>query len=116
MFGKKSENGYQEVAAGIRIKTLVCGEQTLMTEFLLAKGAELPEHTHVYEQTGYLLKGKIKLFIGSAAQVLLPGDSWCVPSAAKHRAEIIEDAVAIEVFTPCREEYKQYIVSADIIE
>ena len=34
-----------------------------------------------------------------------PGDSWCIPGHVEHRAEIIEDSVAIEVFSPVREDY-----------
>ncbi len=114
MFGKKSNNGYAEVLSGIKIKTLVYGEKTLMTEFVLSKGSLLHEHTHTHEQIGYLVKGKIKLFIESNSQIINPGDSWCVPSNSRHRADILEDSSAVEVFAPCREEYKQYVVSDDI--
>jgi quercetin dioxygenase-like cupin family protein len=44
---------------------LVHGEKTLMTEFRLRKGAVLPRHSHPHEQTGYLVKGGIRLFIGT---------------------------------------------------
>jgi hypothetical protein len=36
MFGKHSGNGYISITDGIRIKTISYGEQTLMTEFILA--------------------------------------------------------------------------------
>ncbi|MDA8142329.1 MAG: cupin domain-containing protein [Desulfobacteraceae bacterium] len=116
MFGKKSNRGYTEILCGIKIKTLAYGEDTLMTEFVLSKDSLLPEHHHRHEQTGYLIKGKIKLTIESKSQIINPGDSWCIPSNAKHKAEIIEDSIAIEVFSPCREEYKQYAVSDDLNE
>jgi len=35
MFGKRSNEGYAQVLPGIRIKTIVHGEASLMTEFLL---------------------------------------------------------------------------------
>jgi len=35
----------------------------------------------------------------------MPGDSWCVPSGVAHGAEILEDSVVIEVFSPIREDY-----------
>jgi quercetin dioxygenase-like cupin family protein len=114
MFGTKSENGYQQVLDGISIKTLVYGEKTLMTEFKLAKGALLTEHTHPHEQTGYLVQGKIKLFIDADAKIMNPGDSWCVPANAGHQAEILEDSVALEVFSPCREEYTKFVNKDDI--
>ena len=57
------------------------------------------------EQTGYLVKGGIRLSIGTAVADVQVGDSWCIPSNVGHGAQIVEDSVAIEVFTPVREEY-----------
>jgi quercetin dioxygenase-like cupin family protein len=114
MFGTHSENGYARTLEGISMKTLVYGEATLMTEFRLSRGAVLPEHAHPHEQIGYLVRGSIKLFIGEKSKLLTAGDSWCVPSNVVHRAEILEDSVAIEVFSPARTEYVQYAFPEDI--
>lgn len=116
MFGKKSDNGYTNVLEGIRVKAITHGKETLMTEFLLQKNSVLPEHTHAHEQTGYLVKGKMKLFVADSSSVLNPGDSWNIPSNVTHRAEIMEDSVAIEVFSPCRVDYLKYVNGEDIIE
>ena len=116
MFGMKSVNGYVEIATGIKLKTLNYGENSLMSEFLLEKGALLPEHAHPYEQTGYLVSGKLHLTIGDSSRVLAAGDSWNVPSGTKHKADVLEDAVAIEVFTPCRQEYLKFVTDQDIVK
>ncbi len=105
MFATQSEENYLGVLEGIERKTLVYGEKTLMTEFRLRKGAVLPRHAHVYEQTGYLIRGRIRLFIGAESQELGPGDSWCIPGGAEHGADILEDTVALEVFSPVRQDY-----------
>ncbi len=34
-----------------------------------------------------------------------PGDSWSIPGDVEHGTEIKEDSVAIEVFSPVREDY-----------
>jgi quercetin dioxygenase-like cupin family protein len=115
MFGKGSDSGYTEILEGIRIKTLCRGDSTLMTEFRMAEGARLPEHSHPNEQTGYLLRGRIRLFVEGASLELAPGDSWCVPKGARHRAEILEDSAALEIFSPPREDYFQYESAADTI-
>ena len=108
MYGKHSENNYTEVLDGIQIKTLCYGDKMLMTEFLLRKDAILPEHSHPYEQTGYLVSGKIRLYIGNESKELVPGDSWNIAADIAHKAEILEDSVAIEVFSPVREDYLKY--------
>ena len=105
MFERHSESGYHLALMGIEQKTLVYGEKTLMTEFLLRKGSNLPRHTHPHEQTGYLVRGQIRLSIGAEEFEAKPGDSWCIPGGVEHGAEVIEDSVAIEVFSPVREDY-----------
>lgn len=116
MYRKHSKSNYTKILNGIRIKTLCYGESTLMAEFLLQKEAILPEHIHPYEQTGYLIKGKIRLFIGNDCQELVSGDSWCIPQDWPHRAEILEDSVAIEVFSPVREDYLKFLNASDVRE
>jgi len=105
MFQKHVESGYTRAVPGIEQKTLVYGERTLMTEFLLKKGSRLPRHSHPHEQTGYLLKGRIRLSIGPEENDVESRDSWCIPSGIEHGAEIVEDSVAVEVFSPVREEF-----------
>jgi len=109
MFSKHSTNGYSEILKGIRIKTLCYGQSTLMAEFLLEKDALLPDHAHHNEQTGYLVSGRIHLFINGIPHELVPGDSWNISGNVRHRAEVLENSVAIEVFCPVREDYLNYI-------
>jgi len=105
VFEKHDSQGYKAPLPGIRMKTLCYGQRTLMTEFLLDRASELPMHSHPYEQTGYLVKGHIRLTIAGQAHDVTPGDSWCIPPDAEHGAQILEDSVAIEVFSPVREDY-----------
>jgi quercetin dioxygenase-like cupin family protein len=108
MFYKANGNGYTQVLPGIQIKTLTYGDFTLFTEFKMEKGSALPNHSHVHEQTGYLIKGNVLLTIGTEEYNVTQGDSWCIPSNAEHRAQILSDSVAIEVFAPVREDYKKF--------
>jgi quercetin dioxygenase-like cupin family protein len=116
MFGINSSDGYQDILNGIKIKAVNFGENTIMTEFLLQKGSVLPEHSHINEQTGYLIKGSLRLYIDGVSKELRPGDSWNIGKDIKHKAEIFENSVVIEVFTPTREEYFKYIYDKDIVK
>ena len=51
------------------------------------------------------MKGQIRLSIGAEEFDAQAGDNWCIPGGVEHGAEIIEDSVAIEVFSPVREDY-----------
>ena len=105
MFENRSDKGYCPALDGIERKTLVHGEKTLMTEFRLRKGSVLPRHSHPHEQTGYLVSGRIRLFIGTQQYKARVGDSWCISGGVEHGADILEDSVAIEVFSPVRDDY-----------
>jgi quercetin dioxygenase-like cupin family protein len=105
MFSQHIEGGYKTLLDGIEMKTLVHGEKTLMSEFYLHKGFTLPLHSHPHEQTGYLVKGHL-LFHAAGEEIdARPGDSWCIPGGIEHGASILEDTIAIEVFSPVREDY-----------
>lgn len=105
MFLNASDDGYVDALPGIRRKTLSHGAATLMTEFRLHAGCPLPVHEHPQEQTGYLVSGRLRLTIGAETHDVGPGDSWAIPGGVPHGAEVLEDAVAVEVFSPVREDY-----------
>jgi len=105
MFSKNDTDGYREAVPGILVKTLCHGERTLMTEFKMNEGAELPLHSHPHEQTGYLVKGRILLSIEGVEHETRPGDSWCIGLNVEHGATVLKDSVAVEVFSPVREDY-----------
>ena len=102
---KVSDQGYVAALDGIMRKTLVCGKKTLMTEFKLQRGSVLPTHSHPHEQTGYLVSGHMVLSIGGTDYDIRPGDSWAIAGDEVHSAVVKEDSVAVEVFSPVREDY-----------
>lgn len=105
MFAKFDPKGFLNPVDGIEMKTFVYGANSLLARFHLKKGAELPKHAHPHEQTGFMVSGKMKLFINGEEFVAEPGDTWCIKGDLPHWAEILEDSVAIEVFSPLREDY-----------
>ena len=105
MFTRRSNTGYLPALDGIERKTLACGALTLMTEFRLRKGSRLPRHAHPHEQTGYLISGSLRVRIGAEEFEARPGDSWSIPGGVEHSADILADSVAIEVFSPVRDDY-----------
>jgi len=107
MFYRKSDKGFLNPIKGVQLKTLTFGESMSLTEFILSKGHDLPDHEHPHEQIGYLVSGSIELNIGGDAFQVAPGDSWCVPGGVRHGARVFEDSVAIEVFSPVRKDYIQ---------
>lgn len=116
MEGVYSINGYEEIVEGVKIKTLCRDESMLMSQFIMKEGACLPMHSHPNVQSGYLLKGRIRLYINDEVRELLPGSTWCIQNDLKHWAEILEDSVAIEVFHPAKESYSRYEYDVEVEE
>ncbi len=105
MFKKKSQQTYRKLLDGVDLGTMVHGEKTLMARFKLEKGCIIPAHNHPHEQTGLLLSGHIVLTVDGSDQDVMPGDSWCIASGIPHGARAVDDSVAVEVFSPVREDY-----------
>ncbi|MFP4573135.1 MAG: cupin domain-containing protein [Desulfobacterales bacterium] len=104
MFCIQENTEYHELMEGIEVRTLAHGEKTLMAEYRLKSGSRLPEHSHPHEQTGYLVSGKLRLYAGDEVIEAGPGDSWCIDGNVFHRADVLEDSLAVEVFSPVRED------------
>ena len=94
------------MAPAITRRTLTIGDSMLLVEFTLEAGAVFPEHRHPYEQIGYLCKGSGRLWIGNEPCEVGPGSSWCIPADVPHRAEFFQDSIAIDVFSPVRDDYR----------
>lgn len=94
-----------EMFPGVSRRTLNAGERTSIHEIQIAKGCTVPMHTHPHEQIGYLVKGRVKFELGDETRELSAGDSWIIPSEIPHEVTAIEDAVALDIFSPAREEY-----------
>ena len=92
---------------GVTRRVLNSGERTMVVEVSIAKDAVVPQHTHPHEQTGYLASGRLHFVIGDEAKILNPGDSWLVPANVPHIVTALEDAVAIDCFSPPREDFLQ---------
>lgn len=105
MFTKKNKRDFRPLIDGVKMRPLAFEEKTILCEFKLEKGFILPSHQHPYEQTGYLLSGKLNFRIDKTWQIAEPGDSWCIPKNIEHEVEILENSVVIELFSPIRPDY-----------
>jgi len=101
-----SPTGYVPVLAGVVRRTIGVGAHTLLAEFKLAKGAVIPAHSHPQEQTGYLVSGHLRFLIAGVEHVARTGDSWTIPGGVEHGVTVLKDSVAIEVFSPVRDDYR----------
>ena len=95
-----------EMLPGVVRRTLTEGARMMLIEVTLEQGTVVPLHTHPHEQIGYLASGRLLWELGDERRELAAGDSWLVPSNVPHQVTALEPSVAIDVFSPPREEYR----------
>ncbi len=105
MIKKKAEGDFVKMAPGIRRRTMAYGDNTVICEFSFEPGAEIPPHSHIYEQTGFLISGKLIFTIAGKKHEANPGDSWCIKADVEHSAQILEETTLVEAFSPRRDDY-----------
>ncbi len=105
MFCEPGGTDLKESLPGISMKAMSWGENSLLCQFHLRKGSVVPLHRHPQEQSGYLVSGRMR-FSGEAGDFYAePGSGWTFQGNVAHAAEVLEDSVAVEVFSPVRQDY-----------
>jgi len=105
-FTRSAETSVVEMAPGIVRRTLGWGDRMLVAEVSLAKGSIVQPHAHPHEQVGYVAQGRLQFTIGEATAVLERGDGYAIPGGVSHSVVALADSIAVDVFSPVRQEYK----------
>jgi quercetin dioxygenase-like cupin family protein len=101
-----------EIFPGVRIRT-PHGKNLMLSYVQIDEGALVETHQHPHEQGGMLLRGRMELTIGDETRVLEPGEMYLIPPDTPHRARAVGGpAVALDVFSPVREDYAARMKSA----
>lgn len=81
------------------------GERVMVTLMTFKEGQEVGAHAHPHEQAGYCVSGRFELTIGDETTVIEPHDSYIIPGSTPHSYRVLENALAVEMFSPPREDY-----------
>jgi quercetin dioxygenase-like cupin family protein len=100
-FIKKSEQAKREFM-GVQYLVGATSDRMMVTLMRFKGGSTVAAHRHGNEQAGYCLSGRYQLRIGEEKHLVEPGDSYVIPSDCEHAFEILENAEAVEVFSPPR--------------
>lgn len=103
---RKGEARKLDRAPGVIVRILTDGDNITLVEVDLEPGSVVPMHTHVNEQSGTLMSGRMKFEIGDETFEVKPGDAWMIPSGVPHEVTTIEKSLVIEAFSPPREDWR----------
>jgi quercetin dioxygenase-like cupin family protein len=80
-------------------------ENVTLAKIVLKKGCIVPEHHHLSEQFSHVLEGELKFYFGDKEFILGPGDVMTIPSNVPHKAVAVVDTIAIDAFSPRRQDW-----------
>lgn len=90
---------------GVEILTNA-GDALMLSLVTFEPGSLVPDHSHLHEQMGMMISGRLEFTVGGVTKILGPGDRWRIPGGVVHRVRALEEpAVALDVFHPIREDY-----------
>ncbi len=101
-----SDRKPMELVPGVRTRTF-WGEQMLLSLVEVDANSEVPLHTHPHEQGGVIIEGELEMGVDGEVKLLKPGDMYIIPGNVEHYAKAhAVKAVALDIFSPVREEFK----------
>jgi quercetin dioxygenase-like cupin family protein len=95
----------KEIAPGFLSKLIHTSGNTF--NFIEVKaGNAVLLHSHMNEQSSFVLEGQFEMTIAGETQVLEPGSYCIIPSMVQHSGKAITDCKLLDIFNPAREDYK----------
>lgn len=86
-------------------RQVIHGECISVAKITMLKGAVVREHSHVNEQITMLESGTMRFVVEGNETILKAGDNLQVAPNAPHWVEALEDCVAVDLFSPIREDW-----------
>ena len=102
----KAADRQKRAFKGVEFLIGATGERMMVALMTFKEGQEVGAHAHPSEQAGYCVQGRFELTISGESTLIEPDDSYVIPAGASHSYRILEDALAVEVFSPPREDYR----------
>lgn len=99
---------YPTVDTGPGTKRQVLSENPslMVVSFLFEReGAEGSLHSHPHVQSTYVKSGRFRFSLDGESFEVGPGDSFVVPSGARHGCVCLEPGQLIDCFTPRRDDF-----------
>ncbi len=87
-------------------RQVIHGDSMTVARVYLKKGYTVPEHSHANEQISMMEQGSLRFVLAGEPVVVNAGDVLRIPPNVPHSAEALEDCVAVDLFSPVREDWR----------
>jgi quercetin dioxygenase-like cupin family protein len=86
-------------------RQVIHGETMTVARVYLKKGCLVPEHSHHNEQISMMEQGTLRFVLAGEELILKAGQVLRIPPHVPHSAEALEDSIAVDLFSPIREDW-----------
>jgi quercetin dioxygenase-like cupin family protein len=89
-------------------RRIITGDDMMIAQVYLAKGAIVPKHSHLNEQLTYILEGRLRFWFGDDESEVVEigaGELMHIPAHLPHMAEALEDTLDVDIFHPPRADW-----------
>ena len=86
-------------------RRFITADRLTLARFELKRGSVVPQHAHENEQVSYIVSGALKFVMDDREIVVRGGELIQIAPNVPHAAEVVEDCVAIDVFSPVRQDW-----------
>ncbi len=86
-------------------RQFITADRVTVARFELKRGGVVPRHAHENEQVSYIVSGALKFRFDDREAIVRGGEVLQIPPNIPHAAEVIEDCVAVDVFSPIRQDW-----------
>jgi len=86
-------------------RQVIHAELVTLARWELSKGAIFQKHQHPNEQISMIQRGRMRFVLPEGPREIGPGDILRIPPNTPHSAEVLEDCIAVDVFSPRREDW-----------
>jgi quercetin dioxygenase-like cupin family protein len=86
-------------------RQVIHGETMTVARVYLKRGCLVPEHSHHNEQISMMEQGTLRFVLAGEELILKAGEVLRIPPHVPHSAEALEDSIAVDLFSPVREDW-----------
>lgn len=93
---------------GIKRQVLADSAALMVVSFRFEQGAEGALHSHSHTQSTFVESGRFRFHLDGEEFEVGPGDSFIIPSDARHGCICLQAGRLIDCFTPRRDDFLQH--------
>jgi quercetin dioxygenase-like cupin family protein len=97
----------ESLMGGTVRRRFVYGDNCMVAQIWLDKGAEVAEHTHTAEQITQVFEGALRLMFRTTGEThdVKAGEVIVIPANVPHAAVALEDTYESDTFSPRRDDW-----------